>query len=185
MIKLPLTLDTLRAWQPARRQSARRACWAVTPLALPLLLTAAAMQFTGCANYPRTQAALEDSTDRRTPGAVSDPLAKPSQDGFIRLVRTYCGEFRVGSEKVRDLVSNATVFERLTLSLYHGNLTNDQYLRRVQDEYPSPTGNIEATGCVVNQLQKCFGERCDLPAAERRLPERNPSDDMNAYGSAG
>lgn len=137
------------------------------------------VHLTGCTTSPRS-------------GELFDPLAvpegntkvassTPTEAGFLDLVRTYCGEERVGDATLVGLLDTDPRFRALTTDLYHGELTNDGYMRAVLTRHPAPDANVDATGCVVKQLQKCFGGRCAVPAPTRPLPERDPPTGMEAY----
>jgi len=152
------------------------------PFVIGCALLAATSQLPGCANYPRTQSPSDEGGNVPSAQAIAAPLESPTEAGYLRLVDTYCSEFSVGDQSLGSLLRADTTFADMTRSLYQGALSNDQFIRRVSEVYPAPDSNVEAAGCVVNQLQKCFSERCDLPAPERRLPERNPPDGLHVFG---
>jgi hypothetical protein len=161
----------------AARQPTRIALRNLRGLALVILF---AQLISACANSPRTQDPYDELAE---PGPAPDvvPEERPSEDGFLSLVQHYCGRQAVGDATIAERLRTDPAFRELTLGLYHGELTNGQYTRRLLARHPAADANVDATGCVVNQLQKCYRERCSVPIAERPLPERTPPRDLEVY----
>ena len=146
---------------------------AVLPLAI-----AAMLALTGCPGNPRTGDTFDHLAD---PGPkVPTPAAPPSEAGFLDMVRAYCGELGVGDATLGALLAADTRFRALTTGLFHGDLTNDQLIRMVAERHPAPDANVEAIGCIADQMQKCYSGRCAVPA-ERRLPEPAAPADLDAW----
>jgi hypothetical protein len=139
------------------------------------VLTAAAL-LQGCAGYPLSGDTFDELKD---PGpTVPTPATPPNADDFLELVLAYCGDARVGDARVGDtrlgpLLATDPRFRALITGLFNGDLTNDELIRRVAERHPAPDANVEAMGCVVDQMQKCYSGRCAVPA-RRRLPEPVP-----------
>lgn len=140
------------------------------------------VQLTACTSSPRTQTPHDELTEP-APGADIVPGERPSEAGFFSLVERYCGALAVGDEAISARLRGDPVFRQLTSDLFHGDLTNDQYIRRLMTRYPAADANVDAAGCVVNQMQKCYTERCSVPVTERPLPERSPPDALEVYDS--
>ncbi|MCF7984512.1 MAG: hypothetical protein K9L70_08925 [Thiohalocapsa sp.] len=152
---------------------------------VPLAVSAGVLLLlAGCGGNPRTQAPFDELAEPG-PEVRSQPVWEPSEEGFLRLVRHACGGLSVGDSTVAALLERDPGFLSLTTDLYHGELSNDGYARRVLEAHPAADANIEATGCVVNQLQTCFGGRCDVPAGTRPLPARDTDAAIEAFGNEG
>jgi hypothetical protein len=134
---------------------------------------------TGCAN-PRTDDTFDELAEP-APNVETTPFARPTETGYLDLVRTYCGRLAVGDASVAALLDTDRRFLAATKGLYHGELTNDEFIREVLERHPAQDANADAIGCIVNQLQKCYSERCSVPAARRPLPKRDPPEGLEVY----
>lgn len=145
-------------------------------------LVSLVVQLSACTSSPRTQTGLDEIAE---PGPTSAtevvPDERPSEAGFLSLVQRYCGPLAVGDATIAERLRTDPAFRQLTTDLYHGNLSNDRYMRHLLSRYPAADANVDATGCVVNQMQKCYTKRCSVPVSERSLPERNPQETLEVY----
>jgi hypothetical protein len=103
-----------------------------------------------------------------------DPIKKllqhPTRSGFLSLVRHHCSGFGIGDSTVGNLLSTDPAFQRLTVQLYRGDISNDEYINRVLEMHPAADANVPGTGCVVNQLQHCLSGRCEVVSGASSQP---------------
>jgi hypothetical protein len=126
-----------------------------------------------------------------TDSKISDPLTqlgnpfdRPSEAGFRAMAKANCGSMSVGDSTVGELMRDDDAFNRLVSSLYSGDTSNDEFMNQVLLEHPAPDANVPATGCVINQLAKCFAETCKVqPTAARAAAERTSGDDAMAVAA--
>jgi hypothetical protein len=144
------------------------------PAALAALACATVLA-AGCNGNPRTESQRYVASENPFAGMLQNPFRRPTEAGFMNLVRHYCASFSVGDSTVGALLSKDADFRTLTSKLYGGDISNDEYINRVLAAYPADDANVPATGCIVDQLQSCFSGRCEVVAADTQpsVPE-NP-----------
>ena len=94
-------------------------------------------------------------------GGVKNPFAGPTEARFTTLVKQNCGAQQVGGQSVSSLLASDSTFRQLTTRLYKGRISNDEFVNLLMQQYPSDDANIPATGCVVDQLARCFSSKCE------------------------
>jgi hypothetical protein len=104
---------------------------------------------------------------------LKNPFRGPTEAGFMSLVQHNCGSEVIGGQPISTLIKSNTSFRQLTSRLYQGDISNDAFMNLLLQEYPAPDANIPATGCVVDQLNRCFATKCGGGTAE-------PPDDIAA-----
>jgi hypothetical protein len=94
--------------------------------------------------------------------ALSSAFEPHSEAAFVELVDANCSDLSVGDRTVGSLMATESGFRELTLRLYRGEISNDEYSNQVLLAHPSPDGNVPATGCVVDQLARCLSGHCTV-----------------------
>lgn len=114
---------------------------------------------------------------------VKNPLRGPSQARFMTLVKQNCGGELVGGQPISSLLASDTTFRQLTARLYRGDISNDELVNLLLQQYPADDANIPATGCVVDQLSRCLSGNCDARPVES--PDEIAAQAMVAERDAG
>lgn len=109
--------------------------------------------------------ATDGGIDWRQPFAGGLPWHGPNEADFLALVREHCAGQTIGGETLGRRLDSDPVFQQQTNALFAGDLSNDEYLNAVLVVHPAADANVPAVGCVVTQLQRCLGGRCDVPPA--------------------
>lgn len=113
-------------------------------------------------------------------GSIGHPFDGPTEKGFVAMVMHSCAALPVGDATVGALLDTDERFQALTTELYHGDISNDEYINRILLLHPAPDANIPATGCIINQLQTCLASPCkvgadaDLPSTAEDIPAVDP-----------
>lgn len=137
-----------------------RLSWRLLALTLVVALT-------GCATEGQV-------TDAST--ALGNLFQRPTEAGFRAMAEANCGSLSIGDTAVDALLGNNTAFDTLVTALYDGDISNDEFMNQVLLEYPAPDANVPATGCIMDQLDRCFAETCKVTTAQ----EREKLDQANA-----
>lgn len=112
---------------------------------------------------------------------LSSAFERHSEATFVELVDANCSDRSVGDRTVGSLMATESGFRELTLRLYRGEISNDEYSNQVLLAHPAPDGNVPATGCVVDQLARCLSGRCTVETpAERQAEEAAAEADADA-----
>jgi len=107
---------------------------------------------------------------------IGNPFKGPSEAGFFALVRKNCASYSIGDQGLAGLNETAGSVGTLTAKLYRGDISNDEYINLLLQEFPAEDANIPATGCVINQLDTCLSTDCQL--ARKPSPEMREADAM-------
>ncbi|WPL11650.1 MULTISPECIES: hypothetical protein [Thiorhodovibrio] len=91
------------------------------------------------------------------PGARFSGVSE--QKVFARVQR-FCADYSVGDKRLGNLLATDDAFRALTLSLYRGEMSNDEYIDRVLSLHPAADGNVPATGCVIANFNDCLAGNC-------------------------
>lgn len=111
-------------------------------------------------------------------GGIPNPFQGPSESGFFALIRKNCSSYTIGSESLATLREADTGIGALTAKLYRGDLSNDEYIDLLLQQYPAANANVPATGCVINQLDTCLSTDCRL--TPKRSAELKRAEEMVA-----
>jgi hypothetical protein len=105
-------------------------------------------------------------------GSIGNPFQGPSEAGFFALVRKHCASYSIGDQDLGVLNETEGSVGKLTAELYRGDISNDEYLNLLLQDYPAEDANVPATGCVINQLDTCLSTKCQL--TQQQSPEMQP-----------
>jgi hypothetical protein len=108
--------------------------------------------------------------------SIGNPFKGPNEAGFFALVRKNCASYSIGGQGLGNLNETAGSVGTLTAKLYRGDVSNDEYINLLLQEYPAENANVPATGCVINQLDTCLSTDCQL--TQRQSPEMQKADAM-------
>lgn len=128
--------------------------WRLIPLAL------CALVLSGCSTGGGVAGLFDASPGARFSGS--------SEKGFFARVGHFCGDFQVGDQPLGERLANDSPFRELTLRLYRGEVSNDEYVTQLLSLDPAPDGNVPAAGCVVEQFNACTSGHCSLRAAKAK-----------------
>lgn len=98
-----------------------------------------------------------------------NPFKGPSEAGFFALVRKNCASYSIGGQNLGTIKESDSGIGALTAKLYRGDISNDEYINLLLQDYPNEDANVPATGCVINQLDTCLSTNCQL--TPRQSPE--------------
>jgi len=154
---------------PNMDADARPNCPARRPFARLVIGSLIALALVGCATESRVSDPLTH---------LGNPFDRPSESGFRAMATASCGSMGIGDRTVGELMRDDASFNRLVSSLYAGDISNDEFMNQVLLEHPAPDANVPATGCIINQLARCFAEECKVQsAAERAASQRARGDE--------
>jgi hypothetical protein len=91
---------------------------------------------------------------------VKNPFRGAADSDFFALVREHCSAYTVGDQSLGTRLAGDGELRALTEKLYRGDLSNDEYVNMLLQQYPADDANIPATGCVINQMTACLSSRC-------------------------
>lgn len=110
-----------------------------------------------------------------TDGQVTDPLAalgnpfqRPTEAGFRAMIEHNCAQLTIGDTTVDALLGKNNQFDQWITALYEGDISNDEFMNQVLLQYPAPDANVPATGCIMDELERCFAETCQVQTAAER-----------------
>ncbi len=136
-----------------------QAAWS-SPGAWLLLPAVLAVFLSGCASDAQVSDPL---------ASLGNPFQRPTEAGFRALVQANCGQMNIGSTTVNALLGSDSTFDDLVTALYDGDISNDEFMNQVLLQHPAPDANVPATGCIMDQLDQCFAETCQVQTpAERK-----------------
>ncbi|MGB5835216.1 MAG: hypothetical protein WBG92_24965 [Thiohalocapsa sp.] len=95
-------------------------------------------------------------------GSIRNPFKRPTEPGFFALVRKNCASYSIGGQGLGALQETDSQIGTLTSKLYRGDISNDEYINLLLQQYPAEDANVPATGCVINQLDTCLSTDCQL-----------------------
>ncbi|HCS89399.1 MAG: hypothetical protein N838_21675 [Thiohalocapsa sp. PB-PSB1] len=142
----------------------------------PACITGALLLICGCASDSGGDPF--EGMENPFKGGIQNPFKRPSEDGFFALIRNNCASYSIGGQNLGSLRQTDGSIGTLTVKLYKGDLSNDEYLNLLLQEYPAEDANVPATGCVVNQLDTCLSTDCQL--TPNSSPEMERADAMVA-----
>jgi hypothetical protein len=158
----------------ARRHAAVRRRPAPRPAALPALVIAIAV-LAGCGGTPSTDQQRYVGAENPYSGMLQNPFKRPTEAGFLSLVRHHCAGLGIGGSSVGALLASDASFKTLTSKLYRGDISNDEYINQVLAMHPADDANVPATGCIIDQLQDCLAGRCEVTASAGPATPRDPA----------
>jgi hypothetical protein len=94
-----------------------------------------------------------------------------SENGFLARVVHFCADTTVGNQRLGGLLEQDAQVRALTLELYRGEVSNDEYVTRLLSLHPAANGNVPAAGCVIEQFNACTSGQCSQPATTADKPE--------------
>ncbi|WP_040855523.1 hypothetical protein [Thiorhodovibrio frisius] len=101
-------------------------------------------------------------------GCATEPGARfsgVSEQKVLARIQHYCAGYSVGDYSLGTLLQKNDAFRALTLTLYRGEMSNDEYVDKVFSSYPAADGNVPATGCVIAQFNQCLAGDCEIKKA--------------------
>jgi hypothetical protein len=99
---------------------------------------------------------------------IQNPFKRPSEAGFFALVHKNCASYSIGGQGLGAIRPTDSSIGSLTAKLYRGDVSNDEYINLLLQQYPAEDANVPATGCVINQLDTCLSTNCQL------MPDQSP-----------
>ena len=97
---------------------------------------------------------------------IQNPFKGPSEAGFFALVHKNCAYYSIGGQGLGTIKATDSCIGALTAKLYRGDVSNDEYINLLLQEYPAEDANVPATGCVINQLDTCLSTNCQLTPSQ-------------------
>ena len=97
---------------------------------------------------------------------IQNPFKGPSEAGFFALVHKNCASYSIGGQGLGTIKATDSSIGALTAKLYRGDVSNDEYINLLLQEYPAEDANVPATGCVINQLDTCLSTNCQLTPSQ-------------------
>jgi hypothetical protein len=97
---------------------------------------------------------------------IQNPFKGPSEAGFFALVHKNCASYSIGGQGLGTIKATDSSIGALTAKLYRGDVSNDEYINLLLQEYPATDANVPATGCVINQLDTCLSTNCQLTPSQ-------------------
>lgn len=91
-----------------------------------------------------------------------------SEQQVLEQIQRHCATLSVGDQSLGALLKNDAAFRTLTLGLYRGEMSNDEYVDRVMALRPAADGNVPATGCVITQFNQCISGNCKRKQSSER-----------------
>ncbi len=99
-----------------------------------------------------------------------------NENQTVARIEHICSDYSIGDQKLGALLASDSPFLGLTLGLYRGEMSNDQYVERVLSLHPAADGNVPATGCVIAQINNCLRGGCGLKSVPEGMQQGKPED---------
>ena len=70
---------------------------------------------------------------------IQNPFKGPSEAGFFALVHKNCASYSIGGQGLGTIKATDSSIGALTAKLYRGDVSNDEYINLLLQEYPAKT----------------------------------------------